>query len=258
MAQKVNSLNLRLNKRLNWNTLMCTHNFNDYYNNIINSTSILNTSKKMLYDIKSLQNTTIVTKTSKNYKVNSKYLNQQFFFYLLKIVCTTKRTTQNFYQYRKNYLKVFQNILKFFLFNHKQLIIQLSDMNKQKKFEKQVHFDKKFMSLSPTLITEFVNSQLSTTTFINLTSNNFNKTLQKSLLNLIEIILQRFKYNILGVKIICVGKWKKTNTGRKQKIYLKYGQIQTSNLANKILYHNISQTTKFGVCSVKIWIAHKT
>ena len=56
MAQKVNSLNLRLNKRLNWNTLMCTHNFNDYYNNIINSTSILNTSKKMLYDIKSLQN----------------------------------------------------------------------------------------------------------------------------------------------------------------------------------------------------------
>ena len=101
MAQKVNSLNLRLNKRLNWNTLMCTHNFNDYYNNIINSTSILNTSKKMLYDIKSLQNTTIVTKTSKNYKINSKYLNQQFFFYLLKIVCTTKRTTQNFYQYRK-------------------------------------------------------------------------------------------------------------------------------------------------------------
>jgi ribosomal protein S3 len=61
----------------------------------------------------------------------------------------------------------------------------------------------------------------------------------------------------LGIKIICVGKWKKTNTGRKQKIYLKYGQIQSSNIANKILYHNISQTTKFGVCSIKIWVAHK-
>jgi ribosomal protein S3 len=87
---------------------------------------------------------------------------------------------------------------------------------------------------------------------IKLKRNNFNKNLQGNILNFLNLLLSEFSYNISGVKIICCGKWKKTNTGRKQKLYLKLGQIQSSNIANKIVYHSINQTTKYGVCSVKI------
>jgi hypothetical protein len=175
-------------------------------NNILNSTTILETSKRIFYEIKTLQNTPTLTKTSKNYKINYKTLNQQFIFYLIKLVCTTKRTTQNYYQYRQAYLKIFQLVLKIFLFNKKQFIFKTGEMSAQKRFEKQNLFPKNFMSLSPKLFTEFAKGQLSTTSFISLTPNNFNKTLQKSLLNLIEIVIKRYKYNILGIKIICVGK----------------------------------------------------
>jgi ribosomal protein S3 len=61
----------------------------------------------------------------------------------------------------------------------------------------------------------------------------------------------------LGLKIICTGRWKKTNTGRKQNLYFKFGKTSTSNVANKIIYTIINQTTKYGKCSVKIWVSIK-
>jgi ribosomal protein S3 len=38
---------------------------------------------------------------------------------------------------------------------------------------------------------------------------------------------------------------------------LKYGRIQSSNIANKIVYDTVSQKTKYGVWSIKVWVAHK-
>jgi len=113
-------------------------------------------------------------------------------------------------------------------------------------------FQSKFLTFYPKLLTEFAKQQLATTNNTPFTSTNFNKNLQKNLLKLIEIILKKYPYKIIGVKLICSGKWRKTPSGRKQKVYLKFGQIQTSNLANKIVYHNVSQRTKFGICSIKL------
>jgi ribosomal protein S3 len=76
-------------------------------------------------------------------------------------------------------------------------------------------------------------------------------------LKLVEILLKNYNYKIIGLKIICLGRWKKTSTGRKQKLFLKFGQVKSSDISNKIIYQTISQTTKFGVCSIKIWIAQK-
>ena len=76
--------------------------------------------------------------------------------------------------------------------------------------------------------------------------------MQKNILKVIRTNLRLFKFNIIGLKIIISGKWKKTNTGRTQKIYLKYGKIQNSNTRNKVIYQNIAQKTKFGMFSMKM------
>jgi len=257
MAQKVNSLNLRLNKRLNWNTILCVHNFNDFCNQVINTAVLLTTNKKIMFDLKMLQNAMLLTKTSKNYKINCKIVNSHFFFFLIKIICTGKKSVQNFFRYHQSYLQIFRSVLKIFLLNQRPLLFHLVNMETQKTFSKYKTFKSQFLTLSPKIFTEFAKNQIAATSAVSLTSSNFNKSLQKSLLTLIEIILRAFKYDILGLKIICQGKWRKTNTGRKQKVYLKFGQIQSSNLANKVVYDSISQKTKYGVCSIKIWIAHK-
>ena len=84
MAQKINSINLRLNKRFNWNSIVCTHDFNDYSNVIINIKKLLTKGKKLIYDLKLLQNITFLTKTSKNYKFHNEIIDQRFFFIWLK------------------------------------------------------------------------------------------------------------------------------------------------------------------------------
>lgn len=258
MAQKVNSLNLRLNKRINWNTKLCTHNFNDYSNNIINSTKILTISKIIMYNLKILQNTLQSIKTSKIYKINSKIVKQHFFFFLIKLFCCKKTTkdpnTQIFIKYQSSHLEIFKKILKKFLVNKFLLKHSINKMKKQKTLKKDKF---NFLSLSLKIFTEFAKNQINSLNYINYTQTTFSKNLQKNFVNLLQIILNKYKYDISGIKIICFGKWKKTNSDRKQKIYLKFGQIQTSNLANKILYHGMTQRTKFGICSVKIWISHK-
>jgi len=257
MAQKVNSLSLRLNKRLNWNTILCTHSFNDYCNQIVNNSTILEISKNILYDLKILQNNTSLTKTSKGFSVNCKILDQQLFFYLVKFLCSTKKTSHLFNSYYQAYINILKSINKKLILNHKSILQQFTTIKTQKQIIKQKKFKSNFLSLYPVIFTLFTKIQLSVLEPNNLVYNVFGKNLQKSLLNLIEIFLRLFKYQIIGIKLICSGKWKKTNSGRKQKIYLKFGQVQSSNLATKILYNHATQKTKFGICSIKIWIAHK-
>jgi ribosomal protein S3 len=62
--------------------------------------------------------------------------------------------------------------------------------------------------------------------------------------------------HILGFKIVCSGKWKKTRSGRKQKLTIKFGQIVNSSVSNVILYDYSVQKTRFGSCSIKVWISH--
>lgn len=166
----------------------------------------LTTSEKIFYKLKIMQNAVSLTKTSKNYKINSKALSQQLFFFFFKLICTTKRTAQNYYHYRQSFLQIYQTILKKFLLNQEQLFFQIGNIESQSRYQKYKLFKTQFLTLSPKFFTEFAKNQLSTTNAVNLTPNNFNKTLQKSLLKLIEIFLNKFKYDILGIKIICVGK----------------------------------------------------
>ena len=79
-------------------------------------------------------------------------------------------------------------------------------MDSQLLRSKNKSIEKQLLTITPKIFTEFAKNQLLTTNAINLTPNNFNKALQQSLSRLIENFLLKFKYNITGIKIICLGK----------------------------------------------------
>ena len=256
MAQKINSLTFRLKKRLNWKINLAVHNFLDYSNSMLNSVNILTTYQKLLFHLKIMQNNNFLLKSSKTYKISLKTLNQNFYFFFFKILILNK-STQHFYNYRDSYLKLFSKVLKKYLFISNKLENNLGSIQTQKKLNKSLFLKSNFITLSPKIFLDFAKIQLKKNDIITILTSNFNKTLQKSILKFIEIVLKNYNYDIIGLKIICSGRWKKTSTGRKQKLFLKFGQIKSSDISNKITYQNLSQVTRFGICSIKIWIAQK-
>ena len=248
MAQKTNTLSLRLNKRLNWNTLFCVHNFNDYSNQVWNTNKVTDLFEIGLTRLKLMSNRIIVKKFAKNYSVSSSGLDQNFFFLFVNKLNLNKNFQNS--QYQSIYLRLFQSIIRKFTLNHTQLFIQ-----RQKSLT--TRFKPQNWILTPKIFTAFARNQIVAIDKLNINQHNFVNNLQKNLLNLITKLLKTLKYNVLGVKIICCGRWKKTNTGRTQKIYLKFGQIQSANTANKILFDSINQKTNYGAYSIKIWIAYQ-
>jgi ribosomal protein S3 len=56
---------------------------------------------------------------------------------------------------------------------------------------------------------------------------------------------------------MCSGKWKKTRSGRKQKFVVQLGRIPNSGVSNLVFFDQMTQKTKFGCFSVKVWIFMK-
>jgi len=107
-----------------------------------------------------------------------------------------------------------------------------------------------FVILTPKLIANYVANQIKKKRVLN--HPQFMVNLNIGILNFSHILLKQFQKNIIGLKIICSGKWKKTRSGRKQKLTVKFGQIVNSKIANTLLYDYQSQTTKYGVIGIKI------
>lgn len=253
MAQKINSFNLRLSKKLNWQMIFTTHNLIDYANQLLNATKISTVQKNTLFKLKFMLNFKTIVKNSKNFRLNYTILNKNLFFMLVKSLITQPtKNSQNYYQHTKKYLILFLNLFEKFNFDQKQLIYQTIKIQPQKK-QKEI----KNIIFSPNLISHFTKMQLKTNEIVKLNQNNFNVTLQKSITKLVEILVKNHNFKIIGLKISCVGRWKKTNTGRKQNLNINFGQMKRANIANTVLYHNSTETTKFGVCSIKVWIAQK-
>jgi hypothetical protein len=155
-------------------------------------------------------------------------------------LCVKKKTTQSYFKFINLFHFTLRLLLRIFLLNRKH-------------FKYNVKNNKKtFLTLSPKILTIFIKKQLTLTSSLNMISNVFTKSLNQNFFNLFQIILRIFNYRIIGFKFVCVGKWIKTTTGRKNIIYLKYGIIQSSDITNKILYQNIAQKTRFGMCCIKL------
>ena len=105
------------------------------------------------------------------------------------------------------------------------------------------------------IITNFVSKQI--TNQSQQKNKLFAKNIQFCLLTLINNLLKINQTNISGLKVMFVGKWKKTKSGRKQRLILNLGKIGQSTISNPIFFHQTVQKTKFGSCNLKIWIAIK-
>ena len=124
-----------------------------------------------------------------------------------KLVNSSKRTIQHFYQYKQNNIKTLQLILLNFLINRKQQTHNVTSVQNSKAFK--VLNSKKMTSvqvLSPKLITEFIKKQLTEIGYSTLKKGNFGNNLQGNIVNFLHYLLREFKYNLLGIKIICLGR----------------------------------------------------
>jgi len=94
----------------------------------------------------------------------------------------------------------------------------------------------------------------------------FNKSLQLGLLKFMIILLTYYKgfrsprapiKNIIGVKIECSGRWKKTKSARTQKLCFNYGQTKKIGVVNTVFFSFLTQKTKYASCGFKVWFTFK-
>jgi len=144
--------------------------------------------------------------------------------------------------------------LNFNVKNNMKQFTLLSDILCNKKRNEFLTFNaqKQFSTImTPDILTNYVCSQLDKHQKF---KNRFFRVsgLNLGIMSIVTHLLQYFKNSIIGLKIIIAGKWRKTASGRKQRILLKFGRIQSNCLKSTIMHSYKSQKTKFGTCSIKV------
>ena len=255
MSQKINATGLRLKKKLSWNSVFCLHNPQKYANLTVSNRQIKYATTAILSKINTYSNKLLTVRNSKTAVVYSKLIQQQ-------------QAYKNTRFYQKQMLKRMEAALSalsslrnlsltgnFINYQLSSLITQNSVI-KKKGLDRSSHFLKSsFTLLTAKLITSFVSAllQKDAKTKYGIDTSN----LSASIPLLLTKLLSPFKNQLLGVKVICSGRWKKTGSGRKQKLCVKYGRVRNPNLSSVILFDYITQKTKFGACGIKVWVANK-
>ena len=254
MGQKINATGLRLKKKLNWSAVFCTHNLQNYSKVTLATNQTNLATSLLLSKINLYSNNILITQDSKKSRVASKLLNKQ------QIFKKTKAFQQQISARSDN------NLLTELLKKRLSLVDGSSFYQfSQMKLEKQKTFNKSaasaqleknnFLLLSPRLIAYHICALLKKNARINYGVDSSN--LSAAIPLILRKLLIPFNEVITGVKVICSGKWKKTKSGRKQKICIKFGQVRNPSVSNVIAFHYLSQKTKFGSCGVKVWVSHK-
>lgn len=255
MSQKINATGLRLKKKLSWNSVFCLHNPQKYANLTVSNRQIKYATTAILSKINTYSNRLFTVRNSKTAVVYSKLIQQQQAykntrFYQKQML---KRTEAAF-----SALSSLKNLSLTGNFINYQLssLITQNSVIKKKGLDRSSHFLKSsFTLLTAKLITSFISAllQKDAKTKYGIDTSN----LSASIPLLLTKLLSPFKNQLLGVKVICSGRWKKTGSGRKQKLCVKYGRVRNPNLSSVILFDYITQKTKFGACGIKVWVANK-
>lgn len=255
MSQKINATGLRLKKKLSWNSVFCLHNPQKYANLTVSNRQIKYATTAILSKINTYSNRLLTVRNSKTAVVYSKLIQQQQAykntrFYQKQML---KRTEAAFYALSS--LKNLSLRGNFINYQLSSLITQNSVI-KNKGLDRSSNFLKSsFTLLTAKLITSFISAllQKDAKTKYGIDTSN----LSASIPLLLTKLLSPFKNQLLGVKVICSGRWKKTGSGRKQKLCVKYGRVRNPNLSSVILFDYVTQKTKFGACGIKVWVANK-
>ena len=194
-------------------------------------------------------NNIFISRNSKTYEVSSKLLQRQSLFINARkqpITQTTDYLSNTEIAAKQLHLSRDNTSYRF-----SPLICAGLKNKKAKDFNKMLRVQKNdFSMLSPKLITAYICALLNK-------NSKFRSELlwakfSPSIPVLLTRLLQPFKTELLGAKIILSGRWRKTKSGRKQKLCIKYGRVRKSSVSNIIMFDYATQKTKFGACGIKV------
>lgn len=254
MAQKINTNTFRVKTRLNWNVSFITHNFHDFFPVFTNNLIFSNVLQTIFQKLNIIHNNPLLINSSKFYKF---FLNS-FFEKSIHNMLNNKDAASSLIK-REN-LKTQTSMLSKLLMNSslyslEQSNIQSINKNNSKKGKFDFILKNQFHLFTPSIILSFVSKQIEKPN--KLKNKLFIKNLQFGLFMLINNLLFINKHDIVGIKLMISGKWKKTRSGRKQKLVLNFGKIERSSVVNALFFEQNHQKTKYGSCNVRIWISHK-
>ena len=253
MGQKINATGLRLKKKLNWNNLFSVHSYKNYSNVLTKVSQIQAATKIMLSKFHLSPNLLNVTKNSKTYNISSKLLNT---YQTRKFTRNTKLKIDSFLTKTAfSATKQFNSLVTPSFYNFSKLSLKKQKMvyNKQSSVSKTEQ--KNMLLLSPKLVTAQISAILNSGSSAKIIQPSYNLSLE--IPRLLIRLLQPFKDELLGIKVICSGRWRKTKSGRKQKLQIKYGKVKNPTLTGVVFFDCSSVKTKFGKCGIKVWISIK-
>ena len=273
MSQKLNPINLRLKKRLNWKFLMAVQNIKDYTNLYQNTDETLTLMNFILLKLGFYSNEKNLTKNSKKLNISSKILEDtQILKEMIKTNKSEKFNLKTEVSSRKLNLQEKKRQLVRLNINSAAINSNFSDLDNLKNNLNVKLDEKKSVIIWPNLITEYVKDQLNKPK--KQKNKLFNTSLQLGLLKYLITLLttefitwselhQKYKRtrvtikNVTGLKIQLNGKWKKTKAGRKQTLNFSFGQTRKISVDNLIVFESTKFKTKYAACGLKIWIAFK-
>ena len=272
MAQKTNLLNIKLKKRFNWKLVTGLQNYKNFSKLSINSYYIARFFKVTLSNLNFFCNNLSLTKNSKNYRLfanitdDTQTLKDLIIAYGSKNfnLMSEKKTRLGSIDTKKKKQSKLNFKLNGFLF-------ELSNVAKIKQNNLVKHNVNHSFFILPSLLLEFTKYQLDPA---NIRKNKFyNSSLQLGLTTFLTVAVTSYFLtlstsdntrklpiplkNIIGLRIECKGRWKKTKSGRKQKLSLSIGKTNRIGMKNLLFFSSDFQKTKFATCGFKVWIAYK-
>ena len=246
MAQKINPISFRLGIKNNWSSILSEEN--KHY------TSLLYQDLENKHYTKILLQSMGVACNGFRSKKN----NKTAFLYTKNI---TRRT------FNSNMINAFRRIKKL-----REKIINsklLSGMNisgyvlnvHSKILKRPFWFSRKagvamFSHISACVFSSYFAAQVA------LSSKMRDRTFKVGLQRGILLTLRRYfkgknKLFISGIRVSLAGKWSKTRSGRKQKLVVTIGKLNTQTINSFIDYDFQTVATRFGACSIKVLISYK-
>lgn len=149
---------------------------------------------------------------------------------------------------RKNFFLniLFSEHLCLSVFQSKNFPILQGTLNTQKfKFKHFFHF----CNLSAQSLCSMI--------FSHLNSKRFASNLQTSVFQIIKNCFNKKSVNIIGIKVVCSGRWMKTPTGRSQKTQYIIGKVENQNLSSFVDHASLNMITAFGSCCLNVWLCFK-
>jgi hypothetical protein len=114
-----------------------------------------------------------------------------------------------------------------------------------------------YPSISAQVLSSYIKKQMSAPQ--KLKDLDFRINLKTGISMLALFLLKRFPLgsSIRGLRIVCSGRWTKTRSGRKQRLVYNRGSLKRLTFSALLDYGMTTVTTKFGVCSIKVWILYE-